>query len=375
MGFRDQWMRVGKAGKSITAELIEPIHLVLIEEPEAHLHAQIQQVFIRKAYNVLRAHPDLGDKGGLRTQLIVSTHSSHVAHQIPFSCLRYFRRLPAGMAAAVPVSAVVNLRTVFGGDHETERFVTRYLRSYHADLLFADAAILVEGPAEYIIIPNLIRKKYEFLNQCYITILEIGGSHAHRLRPLIEHLGLSTLIITDLDAGLKGAAVPTKKGSEQTTNNSTLTSWLPKITKIDELLAATEASKVEEKDPIFAVRVAYQTAISMNGKEALPTTFEDALAFENVAFFKELEGTGLVAKFRSAAESADDPGKMGAEMFEALKTGKKAELALDIIGAKNFDEIIVPRYIVEGLEWLTERLKKKQTEVVTAAKKEDVLNG
>ncbi|MDR4471398.1 MAG: ATP-dependent endonuclease [Nitrospira sp.] len=49
------------------------------------------------------------------------------------------------------------------------------------------------------LVPNFIRAHYDELNQCYITLLEIGGSHAHRLKPLIDHLGLLTLIITDLD--------------------------------------------------------------------------------------------------------------------------------------------------------------------------------
>jgi predicted ATP-dependent endonuclease of OLD family len=135
MSFRDAWMRVGKASREAAITSTEPLHLVLVEEPEAHLHAQVQQVFIKKAYAVLR------------TQLVVSTHSSHVAHETLFSCLRYFRRLPAGMAATVPVSTVINLSEVFGPGSETERFVTRYLRAQHADLFFADAAILVEGPA------------------------------------------------------------------------------------------------------------------------------------------------------------------------------------------------------------------------------------
>ena len=104
MSFRDAWMRVGKASKGAEATSIEPLHLVLVEEPEAHLHAQVQQVFIKKAYEVLRRRPELGESDTLRTQLIVSTHSSHVAHETPFASLRYFRRLPAGMAAKVPVS-------------------------------------------------------------------------------------------------------------------------------------------------------------------------------------------------------------------------------------------------------------------------------
>lgn len=47
--FRDEWMRVGKAAKKQSDDdtIIEPLHIVLIEEPEAHLHAQVQQVFIK----------------------------------------------------------------------------------------------------------------------------------------------------------------------------------------------------------------------------------------------------------------------------------------------------------------------------------------
>lgn len=92
-----------------------------------------------------------------------------------------FRRLPAGMAAKVPVATVVDLSEVFSSESENERFVTRYLRAQHADLFFADAAILVEGAAERMLVPNVIRAHYDELNQCYITLVEIGGSHAHRL--------------------------------------------------------------------------------------------------------------------------------------------------------------------------------------------------
>ncbi|MGO8843771.1 MAG: ATP-dependent nuclease [Methylocella sp.] len=232
MSFRDGWMRVGKAAKSPGAARTEPLHLVLVEEPEAHLHAQVQQVFIKKAYEVLRAHEDLGKSTRLRTQLVVSTHSSHVAHETSFACLRYFRRLPAGMVARVPVSSVVNLSTVFGHEKDTERFVTRYLRAQHADLFFADAAILVEGPAERMLLPNFIRAKHFLLSQCYITLLEIGGSHAHRLRLLIEELGLLTLIVTDLDSLDKtgGSSVQPHPGSGQVTNNATLKGWLPEKT-------------------------------------------------------------------------------------------------------------------------------------------------
>jgi len=375
MSFRDAWMRIGKAWKAAGDAAIEPLHLVLVEEPEAHLHAQVQQVFIKKAYEVLRKHHELGDNRHLSTQLVVSTHSSHVAHEIPFSCLRYFRRLPAGAVTTVPVSTVANLSEVFGKGDETERFVTRYLRAQHADLFFADAAILVEGPVERMLLPNFIRAHYRFLNLCYITLLEIGGSHAHQLRPLIEHLGLQTLIITDLDAGRESdrMAVPSKRGEKQRTNNTTLKEWAPKIEGIDELLDASDDSKVLMPNQTFAVRVAYQTPITAKVPhteaigEALASTFEDALAFENLNFFSTLDGYGLVQKFREAITTMPDLVAIGQSMFDSLRNGKKAEFALELIGAKSFDLLKVPGYIAEGLGWLEESLRKKQVEILLPA--------
>lgn len=376
MSFRDSWMRVGKAGSTDAAVVIEPLHLVLVEEPEAHLHAQVQQVFINKAYEVLRAHPDLGSTKLRRTQLVVSTHSSHVAHEVSFACLRYFRRLPAGMFSRIPVSTVINLTDVFGTGQETANFVTRYLRAQHADLFFADAAILVEGPAERMIVPNFIRTSYPALGKSYITLLEIGGSHAHRLRMLIEHLGLLTLIITDLDsqaAGTTSAAQPAP-GAGQSTNNATLRQWVPMLSDVDALWGATAAERTLEAadDPLFGVRAAYQLPVDVTlpGETAIetayPYTFEDALAFENLEFFNTLEGTGLVAKFRAAIEAGGSALAVGAGFFDALRTGKKAEFALDVINAEIFETLVVPRYIAEGLSWLQERLRKKQIEILPA---------
>jgi predicted ATP-dependent endonuclease of OLD family len=374
MSFRDAWMRVGKAGKgNLLDSAIQPLHIVLVEEPEAHLHAQVQQVFIKKAYSILRSHQDLGENTTLHTQLIVSTHSNHVAHETDFSCLRYFRRLPAGLKASVPVSTVVNLSLVFGKENDTKRFVTRYLKAQHSDLFFADAAILVEGPAERMLVPHFIRLKYPFLNQCYITMLEIGGSHAHRLKPLIDELKLLTVVITDLDAGnaTTGKAEQPERGKNQVTNNATLEKWVPKCAKIDDLIDLKEDKNVCSDDGnLFAVRAAYQVPVKvgLNGGaigEVLPNTFEDALVFENLTFFSKLAGTGLVRKFKDAIQNSADLAALGKAMFDELKTGKKAEFALDVIDAPDFESLSIPTYISQGLDWLQGRLKKKPMDLPT----------
>ena len=376
MSFRDGWMQVGKASKKAAASgaVLPPLHLVLVEEPEAHLHAQVQQVFIRKAYEVLRAHPDLRANARLATQLIVSTHSSHVAHECEFSCLRYFRRLPAIQAGDVPTSTVINLSEVFGSQNQTQRFVTRYLKATHCDLFFADAAILVEGAAERMLVPHFIKAHYTALSQRYISILEIGGSHAHQLRQLIEHLGLTTLVVTDLDAKKgDGTASPPVRAQGLLTRNATLKNWVPKKESIDELLDAAASEKEMRTDRFFAVRVAYQRPVSVvveDGKpphEALPNTFEDALVFENISTFKTSAGAGLIGKFRALIAEHPTVPALGAAMFSALKTGEKAKFALDLIYEIDPGSLTVPTYIGEGLTWLQEELNRKQSEVLPLA--------
>jgi predicted ATP-dependent endonuclease of OLD family len=368
--FRDEWMREGKAGKKqgVENDIIEPLHLVLIEEPEAHLHAQVQQVFIRKAYDVLRNHKNLKTNSKFTTQMVVSTHSSHIAHEIKFSCLRYFRRKPAERINNVPCATVVNMSKTFGKEDDTSRFVSRYLKTTHCDLFFADAVILVEGPAERMLIPHFIRYKYPDLDSRYITLLEIGGSHAHRLRPLIENLCLLTLVITDIDSIGQtdlGKVRPQRKQGYRS-GNDTLKTWLPCKESFDDLIDMTDEYKVSEDMP---VRVAYQYAFKVHFNnieyEILPYTFEDALVFTNINLFKEMSiATGLSKKMVEALskESIDEASQA---MFEALGKGKKAEMALDLLYRNDLKNYELPQYIAEGLEWLRDNIKKKDLDFIS----------
>lgn len=359
--FRDEWMRVGKVGKrdGSSSDFVEPLHIVLIEEPEAHLHAQVQQVFIKKAYDVLRKHADLGNNLHFSTQLVLSTHSSHIAHEIDFVSLRYFKRLPAKNSNTVPCAEVVNLSTIFGDDSDTSKFATRYLKTTHCDLFFADAAILVEGPAERMLVPHFIHNKFPELDRCYISLLEIGGSHAHRLKPLIEALGLLTLVITDLDSIEKDstAKVSPKKGKEYRTGNDTIKSWIPVKTNLDEVLDVNSTQKVKDE----FVRVAYQHEIELKYLEravkAIPYTFEDALVLSNIAFFKnKAKSTGLIKKMAEAVSKETIPEACEA-MFDALgKNSKKAEMALELLYTAEPSELSPPQYIEEGLQWVQDQL-------------------
>ncbi|MPW26433.1 AAA family ATPase [Alkalibaculum sp. M08DMB] len=382
MQFRDEWMQVGKLEESLKSDssyLIPPLHLVLIEEPEAHLHIQVQQVFIKKAYDILRNHENLKENNNFTTQMVVSTHSSSIAHEMNFSCLRYFRRIAVIKEGEVPTTNIINLSEVFGQKNkedkigETNRFVSRYIKSTHCDLFFADAAILIEGPAERMLIPHFIRHNFVKLNQSYISLLEIGGSHAHRLKPLIESLGITTLIITDLDCKdpSTGKKVQPSKNKGLESRNTTLRSWIPGESSIDKLLNLNSDDKVKKSDDFFNIRVAYQYPINIKldkntTVDALSNTFEDALVFSNLDTFKKLEGNGLIKKFNDVINKSTKVTELEDSFFNILKSSNtnKGEFSLDLLYLEDPETLNIPNYIHEGLTWLQEQLETKKECVI-----------
>jgi predicted ATP-dependent endonuclease of OLD family len=171
-----------------------PLHLIFIEEPEAHLHAQLQQVFIRNVLSLVKSE---GDDDAFRSQAVVTTHSPHILYERGFQPIRYFRRQNLG---GEQTSEVLNLSAFYSQNPDERDFLQRYLKLTHCDLFFADAAILVEGNVERLLLPVMIETEAASLRSACLSILEVGGAFGHRFKSLIEFLGLVALVITDLDS-------------------------------------------------------------------------------------------------------------------------------------------------------------------------------
>ncbi len=373
MSFRDGWMRVGKADRP-HQDPIAPIHIVLLEEPEAYLHVQVQQVFIDKAYGLLRGHESLkGEDSPFTSHLMISTHSSAISHQVDYASLRYFKKKAPEDSSAVPYAEVVSLSDVFGKNRKTTKFTRRYLRATHSDLFFADAVILVEGAAEQILLPFIIQNHHADLASRYVTLLNVGGSHAHTLRRLIERLDILTLIVTDLDAYKEAPKEVSKKKTAETqqgnkvrpvpgqnlvTSNPVLKTWLPGKKGLDEVLHAET-----EKE---STKVAFPQSLTFKYKnisgKVIPYTFEDALYYENATVIDEIKAS--MCKKLTKAGSGDSVEKIAEALFLAINAGgfKKAELAIELLfEAKTPEEIRAPKYIQEGFVWLEEKLVGRET--------------
>lgn len=350
------------------------VHLVMVEEPEAHLHVQVQRCFSANAHALLC--PKGTEQSHLRTQLLISTHSSHLAHGNSFTRLRYVKRTLGTAAGAKPSTCVINLADVFGSDVQTRTFAERYFQVQHTDLLFADAAVFVEGTAERMLVPLFITRDLPALDKKYLSFLDIGGSHAHRLRPLVECLGIPTVIITDVDPVVPQVvgkrtvkvAVCIAGQSDLECGNDTLTAWHPKLANFQEY-GTPKAADLEWTSPNGGkVRFAWQVPIPSAGGQ-WPSSFEDALVLSNIAWFKGLDDekdpvtgkkveqrgifgkvVGLVVDYPKSAELAQ-------QLHDTMHKGfSKGDFAATLFERFNDGNLACPSYIAEALDWLAMQL-------------------
>lgn len=361
--FRDKWMRVGKSAVSEdkTESNIEPIHLVLVEEPEVNLHAQVQRVFVSKAFSTLRNHPDLYDANTseYQTQLVISTHSTHIVNDIDFKDLRYFRRNNANASIGMDHTSIANMSDLFSKPKEALLFVKKHLKLTHCDIFFADGVIFVEGQAERLLVPEFISKDFPRLLNRYISIIEVSGAHTHKYRELVEKLGVTTLVLTDLDSvDTKGGSCYPEKGKDQKTNNTTLRTWHPKKETLDELVALPKAEHTVSHQNA-QLYVAFQKSTQIFEEEVLSRTFEDSLILSNFddAYFQAISE---IAEAKVAHENGNQP--LSKSLFDYVKSLKKGTFAFNCLlylSEHETNRFITPEYMSDGFKWLEAQLSPK----------------
>lgn len=176
------------------------INLIGIEEPETYMHPQLQELFIAHINEAIEILLQQHEKN-INSQIILSTHSSRIVNSKihsggTFNSINY---ISANGANARAVSLNDNK---ISPDRETEKddfkFIKKHVIFKASDLFFADAAILVEGTAENILLPYFISND-NTLNKKFITILPINGAHALVYNNLVKLLQIPVSIITDID--------------------------------------------------------------------------------------------------------------------------------------------------------------------------------
>lgn len=114
--------------------------ILLIEEPEAHLHPQLQVKFIKYLETLVTTLPN--------AQVIVSTHSPVLAASVEVNKLIHL----AGTTDSITATTVSQKKF---NDPLAEKYINRWMDVTKSTMLFSRGIILVEGIAEALVIPKL----------------------------------------------------------------------------------------------------------------------------------------------------------------------------------------------------------------------------
>ena len=367
---------------SIIGELIEyiekypnedfhsKINLICIEEPEAFMHPQMQELFIKhinEAVSFLLKHT----KKKINSQLIITTHSSHILNSKihtgnSFNNINY-------LSIVENFSCVVNLndKKVIGykklqseskKDYEKRKiddlkFIKKHIKYKVSELFFSDAVVFVEGITEETLLSYYIDKN-DNLNKYYISIFNINGAHGLVYHSLIKLLKIPTLIITDLDIKRneeeKENFTQIKKLEGRKTTNKTIVKFNSKDDDI---------SKIKEHFEDGNLYIAFQNNL-INGYFA--TSFEEAFIlynYENDILNKVLKKVKrktyneIVGSENRKENLKENSYKLQRELTNS-KSDFSNELLYKLIICDDIKDVPnLPEYIQDGLKWLQKTIK------------------
>ncbi len=336
---------------------------ILIEEPEAHLHPQMQQVFITQIRKTIR---ETKEKDSLFVQVVISTHSSHIVTEAGIDVKRSFERIRYFSKVFIKDENryKVEVRDFNDFKHkendtETFRFLKQYMSLHRCDIFFADKVILVEGTTERILLPLMINKVAKSLTNECVSIIEVGGAYTVKFKELLKFVNTKSLVITDIDSvdpNNERKSCPTDIPNAET-SNSTLLTWIPKKRKIMDLINCDEKDKYDSD----FIRVSYQ--VNEQGSVYVARSLEEAIINKNINFFKASYTTdeGIIEvknkfKLLKGKDLTQCPYLLGPSSTQ------KTDFTFDLMTFNEDESNLewqVPRYIEEGLVWLADNVNTK----------------
>lgn len=341
------------------------INLICIEEPEAFMHPQMQENFIKYIDDAVSFLLGSVTKK-INSQLVITTHSSHVLHSKIHSANSFDNINYMSTRDHHPVLVQLNDKIVSttkvvvseNGPGEELAFLKKHIKYKASELFFADAAILVEGATEEILLKYYLEQHHE-LSKHHIVIFQIDGAHGSVYHPLIKLLQIPTVIITDFDLKRreeeKGKGKPQKYcqindlAGRETTNAT--------IQHFNKSVMVEDIKEYFLEDNIYCV---FQKDAIQN---FFATSFEEAFILTNYdsEFLKKALKKVKPRIYKGIVGSDDDVEQLKEQSFKLQKklSDSKSSFAtailFELVCSADSHQTI-PKYINDGLIWLTNEL-------------------
>lgn len=198
--------------------------ILLIEEPEAHLHPQLQ-------IRLLGHIKSVADAMDSNVQVIVTTHSTVLASSVDIESIIHLSKSSSPIATPLRECGLPS---------NSKQFVNRWLDVTKSNLLFASGVVLVEGIAEQMLVPALakeiLKKQTDGKNNLEdqgVSVINLNGIYFKHFMRLYcnlkdldgeeDQIGINIPIrcsgITDLD--------PPKKIKETNSKEEILVDYIP----------------------------------------------------------------------------------------------------------------------------------------------------
>ncbi|MGO4308536.1 ATP-dependent endonuclease [Pseudomonas sp. KB_15] len=168
----------------------DELALLLIEEPEAHLHPQLQE----RVQNLLEVTSQNPAEGKRAVQVVMTTHSPSLA---------------AG--ADIASMTLVHKAKLFNLAHGKTKlnktdydFLHRFIDATKSNLFFARGVVIVEGPAEALLLPALAEACGCSFNEYGISCVNVGSVGLYHYARILQPadgsaLPIPVVCITDRD--------------------------------------------------------------------------------------------------------------------------------------------------------------------------------
>ncbi|QDZ29574.1 ATP-dependent endonuclease [Noviherbaspirillum sp. UKPF54] len=157
--------------------------VLCVEEPEAHLHPQLQRKVFQKIFT---------EKTSESHALLLTTHSPNIAGIAPLNSIVLLKPTPDRGTEAFSLAGLALTAEEFED-------LQRYLNATRAEILFSNGILFVEGDAEEALMPGFAASCGHNLDELGITVCNVAGVNFRPYVKLAAALAIPYAVITDWD--------------------------------------------------------------------------------------------------------------------------------------------------------------------------------